>query len=70
MLKKLLRARTAFYFVRTAGQTTQGSVRECGTEIRQLTRSLRAGPDHRRHDLLIHLGSLLDNMTTITLALD
>lgn len=72
MAKKPHTGRTAFDVVRTARLKTSGSVRSIGIGIRQLTRSLQiaAEPDTRRDDMLLHLGNLLDSVTTGIISLD
>ncbi|MCK9420816.1 MAG: ATP-binding protein [Nitrospirae bacterium] len=72
MAKRNHTGRTAFDFVRTIRQKTSGSVRSLGIGIRQLTSSLQlaAEPDTPRDDMLLHLGNLLDSVTTGIISLD
>jgi PAS domain S-box-containing protein len=72
MGKKLHTGKTAFEVVRTIRQKTSGNVRSLGIGIRQLTRALQveAEPDTRRDDMLLHLGNLLDSVTTGIISLD
>ncbi len=58
--------------MRAVRQKTAGSVRSLGNGIRQLTQSLQiaAEPVIRRDDRLVHLGNLLDSVTTGIISLD
>ena len=72
MAKKFHTHRPGTGIVRTMGQTASGGIRSLSNGIRELTHTLKTTdtPDRWNDDILRHLGSLVDSVTTGIISLD
>lgn len=72
MAKKQHSNRSRFNFIRTVRQKASGEFRSLGGDIRRQTTPLQTtgSPDSGRDDILHHLGSLVDSVTTGIISLD
>jgi PAS domain S-box-containing protein len=72
MAKKQHSSSAGFAFVRTVGQKAAGGVRSPGSDSEQLSTPFKTGAasEKGRDDVLHHLGSLVDSITTGIISLD